>query len=385
VEQGVDDVHSTGLGVEAIRALNRPLEEARPLPATVYTEEAFARLENERLFPKLWLPVGGLHEVPHPGDGFPMSLAGRPVLVLRDDKGAVRAFYNACRHRGTRLIGKPCRRRSNIRCPYHAWTYGLDGRLLSAPHFDGFGQMSLSGRNKEEFGLVEIRCETWHQWIFVNLDGKAPPLSSYLGSFAEHYRDYDFSLLRHGKRLSFEVEANWKLLVENYVEALHIPTVHPKYNDYGPFQDYATVADGHCLGTVIEVGYPDDWKSPLSTFPGLPERWRLGTRNLLLFPYFTMVAAPDHVLTSLLIVRSPDSLVWQKDFYFIGEAASDAQFDAAREAVISYNREIIEQDVSLLTACQAGLAAKEVGPGLFSPAFEQATWHFQQLVANYIG
>ena len=199
----------------------RPMPEARTLSASLYTSPGVLRLEQEGLFAKMWLCVGREADIPTAGDYFTHQIAGESVIVMRGGDGAVRAFYNVCRHRGARLLDAACGKGlSRVVCPYHAWTYRLDGTLAQVPRMD-------EGFERESFGLVPVRLGTWAGFIFLNLDAEAEPLETYLADLPDLAR-FKMEELRLGKRIEYEVAANWKLICENYSECYHCPGVHPQ-------------------------------------------------------------------------------------------------------------------------------------------------------------
>ncbi len=200
--------------------VRKPLLEAETLPVWAYTSEAFYKREVERIFMKVWNFLGRGEQVAAPGDFFTATFAGVPLIVLRGEDGKVRAFANTCRHRGSELLeGKGnCKA---IICPYHSWTYGLDGRLVGAPEM---GQ--TAGFRNEDHGLLPIRLETWAGFLFVCFDPQAAPLSQYLGGLVEKVAPYGLGDMVLARRREYTMECNWKLFVENAKESYHIATVH---------------------------------------------------------------------------------------------------------------------------------------------------------------
>ena len=154
--RGVEEI----LGRDAIERVRQPLERASGLPTAAYTAQEFYDLEQARLFPHTWMSIGFSHEVPEPGDAIPLRITGLPVVLLRDRGGEVRAFHNVCRHRASLVLTEPAGGLSTLQCPYHAWKYALDGRLLAAPYFDGTKTGKNSGLDFAQNGLVSVRCET---------------------------------------------------------------------------------------------------------------------------------------------------------------------------------------------------------------------------------
>lgn len=200
--------------------VRRPLEEAETLPPACYTSEAFFRREVETIFMKAWNFIGRADRIPNPGDYFTLEFVGVPVIVVRDKDGAVRAFANSCRHRGA-IVAQGEGNCRAFKCPYHSWAYGLDGQLLSAPEIDRSRNFDFA-----EYGLVPIRLESWGGFIFLNFDRDAAPLTSWLGDLPERLQSYRFEDMVCVRRKEYLLACNWKVYVENAMEAYHVPTVH---------------------------------------------------------------------------------------------------------------------------------------------------------------
>jgi phenylpropionate dioxygenase-like ring-hydroxylating dioxygenase large terminal subunit len=201
-------------------AVRRPLLEAETLPPWCYTSEAFYRREVERIFRKVWNFVGSADQVAKPGDYFTLAFAGVPTIILRGENGTLRAFANSCRHRGSELLsGKGnCRL---IVCPYHSWSYKLDGSLNAAPEMQ-----QTRGFDPSRHGLVPLRLESWGGFLFLNFDDNAEDLRSYLGDLPERMAPYRLEEMACVRRREYEMACNWKLFVENAKESYHIATVH---------------------------------------------------------------------------------------------------------------------------------------------------------------
>lgn len=198
----------------------RPLLEAETLPAWCYTSQAFYEREVERIFLKVWNFIGRADRISNAGDYFAFEFVGVPVVVLRDKQGRIRAFVNSCRHRGTRIMSGEgsC---VALRCPYHSWTYALDGRLMGAPQME-----DTVGFDKKDYGLLPIRIESWDGFLFINFDPDAGSLRDYLGNLPETLASYNFADMVCVRRKEYELACNWKLYVENAMESYHVPTVH---------------------------------------------------------------------------------------------------------------------------------------------------------------
>ena len=200
--------------------VRKSLLEAQTMPVWAYTSEEFYQREVKNIFMKVWNFLGRVEQVPDAGDYFAATFAGIPLVVLRGEDGQVRAFANTCRHRGSELLeGKgSCKA---IICPYHSWTYSLDGRLVGAPEMN-----QSAGFRTEDHNLIPIRLETWEGFIFVCFDPQAAPIAQYLGGLAAKVAPYLLGDMVLARRREYIMECNWKLFVENAKESYHIATVH---------------------------------------------------------------------------------------------------------------------------------------------------------------
>ncbi|MGH7339496.1 MAG: Rieske 2Fe-2S domain-containing protein, partial [Candidatus Rokuibacteriota bacterium] len=200
----------------------RPVMEAETLPPAAYTSEAFYAAEVERVFMREWNFMGRADQIPNRGGYFTVDYVGVPLLIVRDEEGAIRAFSNSCRHRGT-AVAEGEGHCQYFRCPYHSWTYGLDGTLVRAPHME-----RAAGFDPRQYPLVPVRLETWAGFLFVTFSPEAPSLGDYLGDLPEKLESYRLEGMAVVRRKSHEMACNWKLFAENAMEELHIPTVHRK-------------------------------------------------------------------------------------------------------------------------------------------------------------
>jgi phenylpropionate dioxygenase-like ring-hydroxylating dioxygenase large terminal subunit len=200
----------------------RSAAEARALPPDLYRSEELFALEQERIFSKEWLCAGRADEIPEPGDYLTYTIAEQPVVVIRQRDASLRAFANVCLHRMMRLLegSGSCKR---ITCPYHAWSYEIDGRLAAAPHMERTANFEVS-----EHRLPEVRCEEWLGWIYVTLDSDIEPIADRLAPLGEVTASYRMEDYVHVVRQDHVWQTNWKLLVENFMEGYHLPVLHRK-------------------------------------------------------------------------------------------------------------------------------------------------------------
>lgn len=205
---------------ELRRNVGVPFEQALAMPKSVYTSEAFAAQEREHIFAREWLCAGRADALPNPGDYMTMQISGEPVIVLRDREGALRAMSNVCRHRMSVLLEGRGNTRSIV-CPYHAWTYNLDGSLRGAP-----AMAANESFCKEQIGLPQVRCEEWLGWIMVTLNPDAPSPSERLAEVEALVGYLHMETYSEAFREEFRWATNWKVLAENFMESYHLPVCH---------------------------------------------------------------------------------------------------------------------------------------------------------------
>ena len=360
------------VGAEALAAFEAPGPVARGLPSTAYTSEAFFALERERLFPGSWVFVGFAHELPRAGDVAPVTVAGKPVLLVRDARGQLRAFHNVCRHRCLKLVDKPRNVGSAIRCPYHSWTYGLDGALRLTPYFGGRDPRAAPpGFDRAEHGLAPVRAAAWHDWIFVNLDGTAPPFDEFTAPLERQLDGVDLAGLHHLVTIDLgEVAANWKLLVENFIEPYHVQFVHSSTTEQ-PLSEHYTVNESGCLGSAIDVAGEAAREDTLS----------VSARYLTLFPNFVFGRYfPDQIGVHLNVPLAPDRTGQRRAIYCIGPERVSAE---RTEQLARLWRDVHREDHAICERLQQGRASDiAIGGGVLSPVWESSVRSFQDLVVN---
>ena len=200
--------------------VRKPLLEAETMPAFTYTSPEFYQREVNRIWHKIWNFIGSADQIANNGDYFTLSFTGVPVIVLRDQDGQIRAFANTCRHRGSELLEG----RGNCKlivCPYHSWSYELNGKLRGAPDMD-----KTAAFNKSDYALTPIAVDTWGNFLFINFDPHPEPLEKQLGNLPEKLGPYKLESMALARRKTYELDCNWKLFVENAKESYHIATVH---------------------------------------------------------------------------------------------------------------------------------------------------------------
>ena len=342
--------------------------DTRTLPWSWYTDPAVLRLEQERIFRRSWQYAGRVDEVAAPGS-FATTRAGDvPVVLVRDEKGTLRAFLNVCRHRGS-LVCSGSGTRKVLQCPYHAWTYGLDGALLSAPRLD-----REEGGSTDGLGLVRLGVGTWGPFVFVNPDPEPSELSDFLGDVPERIADagVDVDDLRFLERFESEIEANWKICAENYLECYHCPTAHPGFSavvDVSP-SAYGLEARG---GRMSQVGS----LRPEPRGPYQPAGEVVHGQFHLLFPNTVVNVMPGRSNLSIGPILPLSSERTHRSLDYL--VAPDAD-DAWVADLLEFDDRVGIEDRALVERVQAGVRSGLLDGGRLLPESERLVAHFQSLV-----
>ena len=363
------------LGVEALADFDNPGPIAKGLPSTAYTSEDFFALENARLFHDSWVFVGFAHELAQSGDAIPVSVAGRPLLLVRNGAGEIKAFHNVCRHRCLKLVDEPCNVGSVLRCPYHSWTYSLDGELKLTPYFGGREPRQVpEGFDRKSRGLVPVRFAVWHDWIFVNLSGSAAEFEDFVAPLARWLNDIDFDGVKHRVTLDLgEVRANWKLLMENFIEPYHVQFVHSSTTEQ-PLRDHYTIDEAGCVGSAIDI-------SRTSGAPTRDDTLSVSSRYLTLFPNFVLGRYfPDQIGVHLNVPVAADRTYQRRAIYATG---ADTVSAAETEKLAKLWRDVHKEDHAMCERLQAGRASDvAMDGGVLSPAWENSVRSFQGLIVD---
>jgi len=328
------------------------------------SDEVFAR-EAECIFSKHWLCIGHQSQIAQPGDFFLQQIGKESLIILRDSAKNIRAFFNVCRHRGTRLCEQSRGQfHATIQCPYHAWTYNLEGELIGAPHM-----ADVSNFDKSMHALSGVALESWEGFLFVNLAENPQPLDSVLAPLAGKFSSWNLLILRSAKQIEYEVRANWKLIFQNYSECYHCPLVHPGLAKLSPYDAAENdLSQGPLLG-----GFMPLLKGSLTTsgnhcaplLGNLPAEDRRRVFYYSLFPNMLLSIHPDYVLVYRIWPRTPDRVTIVCDWLFHPEAFGREDFcpaDAAEFWDLT-NR----QDWHVCELSQLGIASRAYQPGPYSP------------------
>jgi Rieske 2Fe-2S family protein len=357
--------------------------------------EVFAE-EQDRIFSKQWVLVGHQSQLANAGDYFVAEAAGESLIVIRDSRSEIRGFYNVCRHRGTRLKEDACGHASAIRCPYHAWTYGLDGRLIGAPHMD-----QVPGFDKADYSLHAANLALWEGFIFVNLADASTQRGGYMSleevfvPLTGKFSHWNLPELRAAKRIEYDVKANWKLMFENYSECYHCPGVHPMLSRVSPYDSAEndltkgpflggfmkinkgaglTMSGKACALGIADSGRAHDRAPALNRNPSQEiesdydhEHEHDGKNRVFyysIFPNMLLSLHPDYVMVHQLWPQSPERTLILCDWLFHPEAFEREDFNP--DDAIEFWDMINRQDWHVCELSQQGIASRVYAPGPYS-------------------
>jgi Rieske 2Fe-2S family protein len=340
---------------------------ARTMPGRYYTAPEILSEEQEKIFARHWISIGRAADFPAPGDYRLVDVAGESLIVLRDPRAGLRAFFNVCRHRGTRLCtASPGRLSETIQCPYHAWTYALDGRLIGAPHMN-----EVAGFEKRDYPLHAAALAEWEGFVFVCLTPDPTPLAEVLGPLHDRFQRFHLDRLRTVRRIEYDVRANWKLIMQNYSECLHCPTIHPELSTKLPYTSGANdLVEGPFLGGYMEIKAPNDSATMSGRSCGLPlgefsEPDRHRAFYYTLFPTMMLSLHPDYAVYYTVWPVGPTTsrVVCEWMVHPDSPASPGYNIADAEEFWDRTNR----QDWDICERSQLGVASRRYAPGPYSP------------------
>ena len=343
------------------------------LPSAAYTDEEFWIKECNTVLNENWVFVGFVHEFKKLGDAIPISIAGRPILLVKNVKGEIVAFHNVCRHRCLKLVDKPKNVGKLIRCPYHAWAYDLDGNLRASPHFGGTNKHHPDGFNPSNHGLEPVRIKVWHDWIFINLSETAPVFEKYAAPLIKQLENFDFDKIYPVATLDFgEIYANWKFLIENYIEPYHVQFVHQKTTSQ-PLKDHYNIVDGRCFGCGVDLNEENTSSGNLS----------VSSRYLSLFPNFIIgTYFPNQLGVHLNQPLGPGRTT-QKRVIYATEGHDLTKIEIENQKKLWWD--VHKEDHEICERLQLGRASPvSIKGGVLSPHWEKSVRAFQKHVIKSV-
>jgi carnitine monooxygenase subunit len=374
-EDGGRSIHS------AARPYRADAERSYVLPPNYYTDPAIWEREKQAIFYKAWNFAGHVSQLRGVGDYITCPVADQEIFVIRGKDDRIRAFYNVCAHRAHQLV-KGCGSAKVITCPYHAWSYHADGRLRTAR-----GTEHVADFNPADFHLKEVRVETLAGFIYVNLDPDAASLKSQTGDLEAEMLRYQPELpqLKFCHRLTYNLKANWKNVVDNFLECYHCPPAHPAFVEMITIKQYRTKTYGIYSSHISPPGRADNSAFHYTEAEGKPNNFSAWW----LYPSVTFAAFPgDPNITVLHIMPTgPETVAEHFDFFFMSETLSDYERDA-----IKYVDSVLQpEDIGLVESVQRGLHSKGYQGGRYvvdagrTDISEHGLHHFHGLVLTALG
>lgn len=372
------------LDAQEVRLTLAGFESSRMLPKAAYVDPAVLAWERRHVFSD-WVCAGRAEVVAKPRSAAAYSLGGSGVLVTRSADGTLRGFENACRHRGHELL--PCGGTAEARvitCPYHAWTYNLDGELRNAPGYPKDGSF-----DKATHGLFEMPVREWHGWLFVNPGREAVPFEEHIGELEEIVARYDADALVTAVVHEYDVAANWKVLIENYQECYHCPMIHPELCRVSPPHSGENLErGGNWVGGWMDLAdgaetMSLDGRSRGTTMARLSGQEQHTVMYVAVLPNLLVSLHPDYVMTHLLTPVSPDLTHVECSWAFPRAVAEADGFDPSY--AVDFWDLTNRQDWNACESVQRGIKAPSFVPGPLAPD-EEGVYHFVTLLARrYLG
>ena len=374
----------------ALRSVLKSVNKASGLPNRHYTDNKIFNKEKNVLFFEKWCGIGFGKDIPNLGDAAPVNMFGLPLLILRENTNRIRVFENICQHRGMKLIQQKCNLKGTIRCPYHSWCYGLDGKLRATPHIGGPGHNVHQNIKKEDLGLKEIRSYFWHDIIFVNINGEGPDFEKVHEKLLNRWKDFNQPFLHSGEDSTIElaVNCNWKLAVENFCESYHLPWVHPGLNSYSKLEDHYNIEEKGYFSGQGSYNYnrlKGEKELVFDDFINLSNKWQTGAEYISVFPNVLVGVHRDHTIAVVLLPQSTKKTIERIEIHYASARSLSKKYSNMRKKNTNLWKEVFEEDISVIEGMQEGRAGILFNGGKFSPVMDTATHVFHQWVAsNYI-
>ena len=348
---------------------NLPLDRASTIPASWYTNKAFYELELKTVFSRSWQLACRVDQVSEPGHYATTDIAGEPVVIVRGNDGVLRGFFNVCRHHAAAVMTEPQGKAAQLRCPYHGWTYSLEGELKGTPDFSGVCDFDRANN-----GLQPLALAQWENWILVKLDPDPESLLDFLGEdLTSQIKPLQLNELHWFERRHYSFDCNWKVFVDNYLDGgYHVPYLHKGLDSVLDYSNY-TIENGkrHCLqwSPIVSEGAEAQTGAV-----------RKGDRALYywIYPNF-MINWYDGVMdTNLVVPRGVDQTEVVFDFYFPDVASEEAR--QRNLASVAVGQRIQDEDVAICKSVQRGLNSRAYNTGRLSVRREAGEHLFHRLL-----
>jgi choline monooxygenase len=384
---------------ETYRHTRAPVDVAVTLIPDAYSSREFFELERERVFASSWIVVGFASQVREAGDVIVAEVAGRSIIVTRDKHGELNAFHNVCRHRAAKLLDEDTRavRNNRIRCPYHSWTYDLEGACLGTPLFEGsdipkeaqaaFDMSEIKGFDKADYGLLPVRAESWGFLVCVNFDPNAGPLTEQLGDLPDRFSDYKLEEWDVVREKGYEVSANYKLVGENFLEYYHLPWVHPELVQVSRMEDHYRwqgpgLYSGFCTSPISQDTESGGLQGALPSLSTLGDEDSTSARFVLLFPNVAISVMPNHAFVIIANPQGPDRTVERTALLSHPESLESSDVETELDQLARFWDLVNLQDIEIVERVQQGISNPAYRGGRMCYQFEDTLHRFQNIVID---
>ncbi len=376
---------------QVLARVDLPIAEATGLPNQHYVSHRSFEMDRDHVIAPHWACIGFIDQLPEPNYVHPINFMGLPILLTRSSEDEYRVFHNVCSHRGMQLVDVPGSNNGAVKCPYHSWTYGLDGKLKATPNIGGYGIHTHCDFDNRENGLREIRSTVWLGALFVNLSDDAAEFETYadsiLGSWSRLLKPEsleNFQLSENESVVTLTVKSNWKLAVENYLESYHLPSVHPELNKVSPLDQhyYLEMCSNSSGQGSLNYSRIDINGKQLPTIA----EWAQDKINLaeypVLYPNTFLGVHADQLFIQYLQPIDQHTTVEHVRIFYVGEGATKEEFKPHRQQIRDSWKSVFEEDIFAVERMQAGRASPAFTGGAFSPVMDAPTHHFHKWVAQ---
>jgi len=331
--------------------------------------------------------------VPNPGDALPYNLLGIPLIILRDKERKIRVFHNVCSHRGHKLLDKPCSLKNLLRCPYHSWSYDLEGKLVATPHIGGLNIHESEKFEKSKSNLKEVRSKIWMDIIFININNNEIEFDEYVRPLEDRWlkfisKDDQNSLIysRDYGYFNLDVKSNWKFAIENYCESYHLPWIHPELNKVSNISDHYHIQG---LPNRYAGQGSNKYEQPLkgnksfANFSNWPKEFSKNSEYIALFPNVMIGLHIDHFYVFWLEPISVNETKEHLAMYYVGEeSANGKEFENMRKENSRFWKGVMSEDIKAIEGMQEGRSSPSYNGGNFSPIMDNPTHQFHKWVAG---
>ena len=392
---------SQKITLQQLAAINQDIKSATGMPNAAYTDPEFFIFEREHVLGSSWAALMFCVDYKEDNTVTPIEFMGLPLIVIKtkqgknqpgNQPGSIKVFHNVCSHRGRKLVSEQKKTNGMVVCPYHCWTYDLNGKLCATPHIGGVGIHQAEGFRPQNNGLKEIRSHIWLGVLFINLSGDAPEFTDYARPMLERYHglvgEHGFDQIEyadtHGQ-ISLSIHCNWKLAMENFCEAYHLPWIHPSLNEYSPLQKHHHLFISEDFAGQRSTVF-DPSITGCESFPGFnnwPEDQAGCAEYPAFYPNLMFGFQENHLF--ILIVHPIDIDKTDEDarlIYVNHEAANGGKFESARIANHDAWKKVFSEDVEAVEGLQQGRRSSGYSGGVFSPVQDAPTLHFHQWIAR---